>query len=180
MFSVYKFYSLNPTDAVDYAQLHHPKSTVEAANLIYEYQRSHSRDRRFKTWNKSRNNQENFDMKKRQESSDTSGGEKYKSKGTGKNEKCEDKKSNYEHQWVPTCFGCGKRGHKVFECPEKKSEGQTKVKRIVTPSVIAPKYINGRVGEHECRMLLDSGADKSVVHPSVVSPDEWLGKTMKV
>ena len=82
---------------------------------------------------------------------------------------------------MPTCFSSGKHGHKANVSPERRQvEGQTSIKRIVVPCVVAPKYIEGYVGEQKCRMLLDSGADGSVVHPSVVKPNQWLGKKFKV
>jgi hypothetical protein len=36
------------------------------------------------------------------------------------------------------------------------------------------------VGKKPFTMLLDSGADHSVVHPKVVQPHEWLGRCTSV
>ena len=70
-----------------------------------------------------------------------------------------------------------KKGHKSVYCPERRQiEGQSQVSHVITPCPIAPKYIQGCVGKHECKMMLDSGADQSVVHPSVVDHTERLGK----
>ena len=82
-----------------------------------------------------------------------------------------------QSNWVPTCFTCGKKGHKSVYCPERRQkEGQSQVSHVITPFLIAPKYIQGHVGKLECKMMLDSGADRSVVHRSVVEQTEWLGK----
>ena len=100
---------------------------------------------------------------------------------TGRESTCHGTRgSTSEQVWVPTCFGCGKHGHKVNVCPERKQAGQANIKRIVAPYLIPPKYIEGYVGEQKYRMLLDSGADRSVVRPSVVKPNEWLGRTITV
>ena len=138
MNAMHTFYSLCPTDCVDYARLHHPKATVEAANLIYEYQPSHNRERKYKSWNRFGHNNEYSEERKR---IDGNGGEKpnekrptfgksYDNQGT--------RGSTSEQVWVPTCFGCGKHGHKVNVCPERKQAGQANIKRIVAPYLIAP------------------------------------------
>ena len=44
MFAMHNIFSLCPADSVDNARLNHPKSTIEAANLVQEYHRSHNRD----------------------------------------------------------------------------------------------------------------------------------------
>ena len=88
---------------------------------------------------------------------------------------------NQQHNWVATCFMCGKRGHKSNYCPGKKNgEGQPQVSRVITPCPIGPKYIEYRIGKNACKMLLDSGAGWSVVHPSVVKPQEWLEQHITV
>ena len=76
---------------------------------------------------------------------------------------------------------CGKKGHKSYNCPDKKAgNGHSHISRVITPCPIAPKYIEGRVGKYKCRMLLDSGADRSVVHPSIVESCEWIGKHVMI
>ena len=57
---------------------------------------------------------------------------------------------------------------------------EAQVKRVVTPGIIAPKYVDGCVGKKPFTMLLDSGADHSVVHPRVVQPHEWLGRCIQL
>ena len=52
MLSIHNFFSLCPAEAVNYAQVRQPKSSLEAANLVQYYLRRQSRDRRDKPWNK--------------------------------------------------------------------------------------------------------------------------------
>ena len=81
---------------------------------------------------------------------------------------------------VPTCFGCGKKGHKRPDCPLKQKVGwvnnsgeDSEVARRKKPSersesVIAAirqpgLYVEGRIGQRACSMRIDTGADRTVV-----------------
>ena len=64
---------------------------------------------------------------------------------------------------VPTCYGCGEKGHKKPDCPKK-------IRRIRSPQ---PKgntiYVAGKIGDVECRKLVvDSGADLTIIHPDLI------------
>ena len=63
--------------------------------------------------------------------------------------------------WVPTCFACGKKGHKANSCPSRKVDKATHMNRIVTPCEAPPKMVKGMVGKIDTQMLLDTGADRS-------------------
>ena len=73
------------------------------------------------------------------------------------------------------CFGCGKRGYKVADCKEKK-DAQVKVGRLICPNEFRPMKFVGKIGKYQAQMLLDSGADSSVVPPRLVEESEYLGK----
>ena len=82
------------------------------------------------------------------------------------------KRSLKESGWVPTCFNCQEKGHKASNCPTKAKRAQDKpaqVKVVNTPSSIMPKY---KIGANRCKMLLDSGANLSLVDARFVREDQ--------
>ena len=85
------------------------------------------------------------------------------------------------------CFTCGIEGHKSPQCPRnvRIEEGAGKdarpkpIKRIwVSPSGCA--QLEGVVNGHEAHVLLDSGADISVVPEGMVHPSQLDGRSVAV
>ena len=81
--------------------------------------------------------------------------------------------------WVLTCFACGKKDHKVNSCPSWKVDQATHINGIVTPCETPPEMVKGLVGKIDTQMLLDTGANRSVVHSKFVTKYEYLGKHCK-
>ena len=73
---------------------------------------------------------------------------------------------------------CGKQGHKVADCKEKK-DAQVKLGRLIRPNEFPPMKFEGKIGKYKAQMLLDSGADSSVVPPRLVEESEYMGKLWK-
>jgi len=46
------------------------------------------------------------------------------------------------------------KGHKSYVCPDKKPSDSAQVKRVVTPCVIAPKYLERYVENQQLRELV--------------------------
>ena len=97
--------------------------------------------------------------------------------------------------FVPTSFGCRKKGHKHPDCPQKQKVGcvnnsgeESEVARREKPSerselVIAAirqpgLYVEGRVGQRACSMRIDMGADRTVVDANLVKEKEYLGRNV--
>ena len=97
--------------------------------------------------------------------------------------------------FVPTCFGCGKKGHKRPDCPLKQKVGwvnnsgdESEVARKKKPSersesviaaILQPGlYVEGRIGQRACSMRIDTGADRTVVDANLVEETEYLGRSV--
>ena len=97
--------------------------------------------------------------------------------------------------FVPTCFGCGKKGHKRPDFPQKQKVGcvnnsgnESEVARRKKPSersesIIAAirqpgLYVEGRIGQRACSMHIDMGADRTVVDANLVEEKEYLGRNV--
>ena len=70
-------------------------------------------------------------------------------------------------------YGCGVKGHKRPECPEKvasiRRSGQSRC-----------KVVQGRVGTKPCKMTLDSAADQTVVRADLVKQPDYIGESSRV
>ena len=64
---------------------------------------------------------------------------------------------------VPTCYSCGEKGHKKPDCPKS-------VRRLRSPQPkVSSLYVSGKIGDVECsKMVIDSGATQTTVHPNLV------------
>ena len=90
--------------------------------------------------------------------------------GKGKEERSHKKDASEK---FPVCFGCGVKGHKRAECPNKvasiKKEGKPKCRTL-----------QGKVGTNPCTMTLDSGADHTVVRADLVAEADYTGRSSRV
>ena len=75
------------------------------------------------------------------------------------------------HDKVPVCFQCRQRGHKRPSCPNK-------IARIQIPTGGSCPRVEGKIGKVPCSMLVDTGAEKTVVSAELVQPEQYLGKTI--
>ena len=75
------------------------------------------------------------------------------------------------HDKVPVCFQCGQRGHKRPDCSNK-------IARIQIPTGGSCPRVEGKIGRVPCSMLVDTGAEKTVVSAELVQPEQYLGKTI--
>ena len=190
-----KFLTLYPSHVANYVQLNKPRSVGDAANLVQEfYQRQQSRDHgRYyssRPWTRnydrsaggSRDDPHKTDGAPRETEKQGEFNKGYdSSKGSGNTVRGSFRQGigfgQGEHrEWrdrVPTCYSCGKKGHKRPECPNK-------VARVVSPVRRASLRVDGCVGEHECQMTIDTGAQKTVVKADLVKPEEYTGKSIRL
>ena len=68
--------------------------------------------------------------------------------------------------------------HKANECPNKNKYKENKdekarVRRVVIPNPLPPQVVQGKVECHCCSVLLDSGADITVVESKLVNPKQY-------
>ena len=160
---------------------------------IQDYMRMHGgKERQYKPWVR-----QNAGEKKRRQDDvrGRNGYDKYRSDDKGqagyeKNERYERsdkfgydrnqyKRSPKESGWVPTCFNCQEKGHKANNCPKAKraQDKPAQVKVVNTPSSIMPKY---KIGANRCKMLLDSGANLSLVDARFVREDQYGDQVVEV
>ena len=177
-----KFLTLYPPEVANYVQLQDPRSAGEAANLVQEYyQRQQSRDHRRpysqKPWMKpyERSAGGFRDDGRKPGAVDYEAQDNIKlgesgHRGSG-NPGGAGRGSGEQRDWVPTCYSCGKKGHKRPDCPNR-------VRQVSRPMRERSLRVFGHVGQHECQMVIDSGAQATVVDSDLVKPDEYTGKVI--
>ena len=92
-----------------------------------------------------------------------------------------------KEQFKIVCFYCHEEGHKAPQCPKRQVKEEPKgvgantrpLKRLRV-SRTAEVELPGKVNGSEVLVLLDSGADVSVVPEHLVSPEQLTGKTIWV
>jgi len=170
-----------------------PASAVELANVIQDYLdgRQHWRDRRSGSHPSGNRLSDRRDDGHRKEGhrSDNRGEASSANSGKGTGEKSGNKPSmpkvksevgvgsgsrhSGSGNFQPTCYGCGQIGHKKPECPNQ-------VARVVSPTRQAPLQVEGKVGKEECLMIIDTGAQQSVVRADLVKEHEYLGRSVQL
>ena len=65
------------------------------------------------------------------------------------------------------------KGHKKPDCP-------TKVSLIITNSTQPDMYVQGMVGSETCMMKIDTGASTTVINSSLVQPEQYTDKMVKL
>ena len=190
MLSLSKFLTVCPPEAVYYVQLNPPKSTVEAANLVQEYfhnqpNREHRKFTRFNQWHRNGKRDGRGGFREGARRVDTPNvvqreslrqGELHTTTGTGSQQGGRafpktPSNGRQVHDKVPVCFQCGQRGHKRPGCPNK-------IARIQIPTGGPCPKVEGKIGKVPCSMLVDTGAEKTVVSAKLVQPEQHLGKTI--
>lgn len=185
-----KLLSYYPPEVAEFVLLRQPKTALEAANLVQDYQdgRNSWRDRGQlyrKPWHSKAHDYGNSAGGLREEGSrrdsvakrepDTYGEHRHGSKQSGWKVQRDDSKgsSNEVNDRTPTCFLCGKKGHKRPDCPNR-------VGRVITPTRKESLKVDGRIGGHDCSMTIDTGAQQTVVHASLVEDHEYTGETIRL
>ena len=174
--------SLYPLDISDQIYQRKPTSSYQAAEYLQSYLDTHP-------WRK-----RNLDPHRHKEVSGFGGGagsggepgkgtsqrdyngrKNFSNKDTRQEVKVKDdrtyKRDNSDRPIV--CFGCGIKGHKRSECPEK-------VARVNDPGSTGSKILSGTIGKMDCEMTLDSGADRTVVRADLVDESDYTGRTNRV
>ena len=86
-----------------------------------------------------------------------------------------------------TCFTCGEEGHKSPQCP-RNNKGEKPGGKDVKPKPVKRVWhsqpgcaqVEGVVNGHVTMVLLDSGADITLVPESLVDPNQRTGRTVAV
>ena len=71
--------------------------------------------------------------------------------------------------FTPTCFECGKIGHKRPQCPGK-------VALVIADEGQEDLYVEGMIGKSKCNMKIDCGAQITMVDSSLVNPLQYVGE----
>lgn len=181
--------SLYPTDIADYVYLRTPTNAHQAAQYLQNYLDTHP-------WKK--RNLDNLHPKvsgfgggSGQGGGDPGYNREYSSRdysnrrepyGNGKDYKPvrDDGKGKEERSYkrdashfVPTCHGCGVKGHIKPECPNK-------VASVRNSGHSKGRTLQGKIGVNPCRMTLDSGADHTVVRADLITETDYTGRSSRV
>ena len=90
-----------------------------------------------------------------------------------------------------TCFSCGQAGHKSPDCPnrngkesdEKKKDTARKTLKnncIMTEDSTYPKVVKGKISDYEILLLLDTGAQISIIPEEIIPPAAKTGEVVSV
>ena len=172
--------TLYPMDLADEVYRSKPSNAFEAADFLQSYLDSHPW--RKKNLNKCKevsglgegSGESGGDPGRTGYSMEYQGRKGHNSKdGRYESRDIDDKGFKQDWERTITCFGCGVKGHRKSECPEK-------VARVVEKGSPKSKILKGTIGKTPCELTLDSGADRTVVREDLVSHHEYTGKTSTV
>ena len=175
--------SLYPLDVADYVYVRNPTNAHQASHYLQNYLDSHP-------W---RRNQDN--SRRGQGVSGSGGGARWGGGDPGQNKEHsskrgplskdkEDRKGREQEKGkdqsfskMPVCYGCGAKGHKRSECPDKSDKTNA---RVGKNSRSKARKLQGRVGTNSCSMSLDSGADHTVVRADLITEGDYTGRSSRV
>ena len=80
--------------------------------------------------------------------------------------------------FTPTCFTCGKKGHKSPECPTKRKPTVASRAVHTVGHQHAGDKLNGKVGSKDCTVIIDSGAEKSIMSEDLVPEKDLMGRSI--
>ena len=175
MLLISRLYTWCSPECASYIRLHKPTTVGEATTIATEYIRTHRNDGAASGGSRAQR-EDRWRSDERRGQYRTSG---YEGNGGRKSPNfVSQQRGKHNNDWQPTCFLCGIRGHKANECPNKNKYKENKdekaqVRRVVIPNPLPPQVVQGKIGYHCCSMLLDSGADITVVDSKFVNPKQY-------
>ena len=165
-----------------------PKSLVEAGKLADDYMRNRKLEygagnRQFKR-NDDRpggRDRDRAPREKREEKPTASGGVSKDASGSSHSNNLSKKFSkSYDREKGPLCFSCKKWGHISAQCPSKTENanysGQWQKEEDFRRAIIYKGSIEGKKAP---QLRVDSGADRTLVHPKWIPEGAYLGKSQR-
>lgn len=157
-----RFLSTYSPEVADYVLLRKPKTTVAAANLVQNCLEgkqswrerqpfgSRSYDRGASSLREERGRVDTTSREAENKGEQTTYGGSHRSgfRGQGEGNRGPNTPSGdregRDNAWRgPTCFNCGNKGHRQYECPNR-------IARVVSPQRRASPKVVGKVGKSEC------------------------------
>ena len=173
-----RYLSLLPADCYGVVVNKHPKTGLEAARFVQEFEETRTFARKRQPWR-----QDNYH--KREQGVVGSGG----SSG-GRNSSPESSSPSSKSGSTPTgnnskggrveksarkpiiCHGCGEPGHIKPNCPHR-------VRRVKSPDPSSTMLVKGRLaGKEMADLRVDTGADRTIVRSDCVPKDAYVEETV--
>ena len=176
-----RFLSLLPSDCYSSVISKQPKTGMEAARLVQEFEETRTFSRRRQPWKQDSNHHSHYSGRREQGGGNSSGGgannaspkegvvaQNPSASGSqpsaGKNGRVE--KTGRK---PITCYGCGEPGHIRPNCPNR-------VRRVGSP--VSDPLMDWLAGSAIKGLKVDTGADRSVVSAEYVPKSAYLKKTV--
>ena len=155
--SLSKFISLLPAECRTYVLGRNPRDGMMAAHLAEEFYR-------INPWKERSNYNSKHDRRDTVPSKTVPGaGRADQPLGQNKPNLEQPQGLTQDQPRVPICYACGQEGHKKPDCPKS-------VRRLRSPLPnVSSLYVTGKIGDIECsKMVIDSGATQTTVHPNLI------------
>ena len=179
-----RFLSLLPADCYSFVVTKQPRTGLEAAKLVQEFEETRSFSRRRLPWKQDSSNHTSTHYKREQGSGGATGGV---SSGASPKESNASQNSNAgapmsgsgkyvkgdrQAKKVITCYGCGEPGHIRPNCPNRIRRVRSSVSenQMEVDGWLAGKAVKG--------LGVDTGADRSVVSPEYVPEGAYLKQSV--
>ena len=172
-----RFMSLLPSECYNFVSAKQPKTGLEAAKMVQEYEETRHFSRRKQPW------KDSGSYYKRENSSSTPSGNG--SSGVGAKESTGNQKEgsnnsghgkvqkgDRQHRRPIICHGCGEPGHIKPNCPNR-------IRRVKSPTCESHIEVEGWLaGESVKGMKVDTGADRSVISGEYFPESAYLDRTV--